>query len=518
VIKIEHILVLDLGTSRCKAAVYDNQGRILSSQIKEYDIILTGKGLAEQDANQVWQMVKEVIKRVINGVDKPEMIMALCFSVQGEAVMPIDQDGYPLHNVILGMDTRCVEENNYLRNVLGEEKLYYLTGMPIHTVNTLPKILWLKNNRQDIFNKAWKFVLYEDFLMMKMCGEPVIDACLASRTQMYDINKNKWSEDILKAVDISPDRLSRVTESGQIIGEIKRELIKELNLTSPVYLVAGGHDQACAALGAGVTEDYMAMDSIGTAEVAEVAASSLKLDRSLMGAKISTYRHVISGMYLTMTLNHTAGLLVRWVLDHLFPIEIQEAEEKKVDKYSYVFSKLKIQEPSYKLILPHFNGSGTPWVKDYDYGLIMGLSLADDKYSLLQAVLEGLVYELKINLEILKSAGYRLEKLIAVGGGAKSDNWLNIRASILNSKLITLSEKDSALLGAYFLAAHAVGIFPDIKASISRYISKGKKQFAPLPGLTEKYKQLFSVYKNIYPQIKEFNQQIYDIKNCKKNF
>lgn len=503
------ILALDLGTSRCKAAILDEEGNTLVKHINEYDIIFPRDGYAEQDANQVWQMVKKVIKIVVSRFNQPETIRGISFSVQGEAVMPINKKGEPLHRVILGMDTRCTEENDYLREVLGEEELYYLTGMPVHTVNTLPKILWLKKNEREIFNKAWKFVLYEDFLTMKMCGEPVIDTCLASRTQMYDIKSNTWSEKILEAIGISSDRLSRVVESGQIIGEMKADLIKEFNLTAPVYLVAGGHDQACAALGSGVINDFDAMDSVGTAEVVEVATESLKLDKSLMNAKISTYRHVVPGMYLTMTLNHTAGLLVRWFIDNFFQEEVRKAREKNIDKYSYIIGNLQVKEPSYKLVLPHFNGSGTPWVKDGDYGLFMGLTLKDNKYTFLKAILEGLVYELKINLEILKKSGYHIKELITVGGGAKSESWMKIRASILNRKLISSADKDGAILGAFILAANAVDIFPTIKEGAQYVNKKAKKNlFEPAPELTGRYQELFKVYSNIYPQINGLNEMI----------
>ncbi len=508
-----HVLVLDLGTSRCKAAVINEKGNVLAKHIKEYDIFFPQEGFAEQDANQVWKMVKEVIGYVTSRVEHPEKIRGMGFSLQGEAVIPIDEAGSPLHRTILGMDTRCVVENDFLKDLFGEEEIYKITGMPIHTVNTLPKILWLKKNKKDIFNKAWKFVLYEDYLTMKLAGEPVIDASLASRTQLYDIHKNQWSAGIANRVGIDIAKLSRVVKPGEIMAEMKEELISEFGLTAPVYLVAGGHDQACAALGSGLINNFDTMDSIGTAEVVEVATDTLKLSKDLMKAKISTYKHVLPGMFLTMTLNHTAGLLVKWFIDNFFIKEINKAADIDRDKYDYIFEKLIVNKPSYKFVVPHFNGSGTPWANDKDLGIFLGLNLSDDKYSLLQAVLEGLVYELKTNVEILEHNDYDIGSLITVGGGAKSAQWLKIRANILDKEIISTTDKDVAIMGAYLLAARAINIFSSIREGVQQTILTAQRvKIKPDVGLTEKYQQLFDYYKKVYAVNKEFNLAINSLK------
>lgn len=510
---MSYVLVIDLGTSCCKAAILDEKGNIIIKHRREYDIIFPEEGWAEQDPDQVWKMVKEVIAHVTRKIKYPENIKGIGLSLQGEAVIPVDKDGNPLYRTILGMDTRCIEENKYLKELFGEEYLYNRTGMPIHTVNTLPKILWLKNNKPSIFKKTWKFVLYEGFLSMKLCGEPVVDACLASRTQMYDINKKEWSEEIASKTGIEIEKLSRIVEPGEIIGEVKKELLEEFGLNGPVFLVAGGHDQACAALGSGLINDFATMDSIGTAEVIEVATTSLHLNKDLMEAKISTYRHVVSDMYLTMTLNHTAGILIRWFIDNFFQEEVKIASDIGKDRYDYIFKKILIDHPSYKFVVPHFNGSGTPWVNEEDLGMIMGLNLSDDKYSLLKAFLEGLVYELKVNVRILEENGYNIKELITVGGGAKSIKWLKIKAAILNKNLITTQDRDVAIMGAYILAANAIDIFSSIRQGVRKIVfKKYQDKIKPDNQLRTRYQELFDIYQKVYSVNKDINSKIFKLK------
>ncbi len=405
---MEYVLVLDLGTSRCKAAVIDQQGEIKAKHIREYDILFPEEGYAEQDAVQVWRMVKEVIKYVTSNVDYPQKINSMCFSLQGEAVIPIDREGNPLHHAILGMDTRCNNEN---------------------------------------------------------------------------------------------------------IGELKIDLLEELGLAAPVYLVAGGHDQACAALGSGLINDFDTMNSVGTAEVLEVASKELKLNESLMNSKISTYKHLVPEMYLTMTLNHTAGLLVRWYIENFCSEEIKKAAVEKIDKYDYILRKISTDQPSYKFVVPHFSGSGTPWASEKDSGILMGLNLNDDKFILLKAILEGLVYELRVNIELLNNSGYNINKLIVVGGGARSAKWLKMRSSILGKELISTTDKDVAIMGAYILAASAVGIFNSIPEGVMKVIlTRQNEIIKPEKALSAKYNQLFKLYQEIYPVNKKFNLALNHIK------
>ena len=272
---------LDIGTTGCKAIVFDEEGHILGQGAREYPVLTPHPNWAEQDAEAVWQLAWDALSEAVAAAqDDPPVAMAL--SVQGEAVIPVDGDCQPLRTAILGMDTRTGAENDWLAERFGAEALFSRTGMPIHTVNTLPKLLWLQRNEPGVWRTADQFLLYEDFFLRHLGGRATISHCLASRTQMYDLTANDWADDILDGCSIDRGRLAPLAPGGGgIVGTLRRDLVGALGLSQEVLLVSGGHDQACASLGSGVAEAGLAMVSTGTAEIIEVAMDTPALNETL---------------------------------------------------------------------------------------------------------------------------------------------------------------------------------------------------------------------------------------------
>ena len=323
---------LDIGTTSCKAAIFDQGGALLGSAGREYSVDIPAPTWAEQDAERVWQLAQDALQEAV-AIAAITDIAALGLSVQGESAIPVDVDGRALRPAILGMDTRTDEQNRWLRRNLGARYLFEHTGMPVHTVNTLPKLLWLKQNEPELWARVHRFLLYEDFLIQKMTGQPVISRCLASRTQLYDLAKDQWSPEILGKLDLQPERLSSVSPSGVGVGTMHPELSRSLGLTKPPLVVTGGHDQACGALGVGLVGHGLAMVSTGTAEVVEVALDTPVLSDTLYEGNISVYAHVVEDLYLSMTLNHSGGLLLRWFRDTLGESELKQAQAAGLDAY-----------------------------------------------------------------------------------------------------------------------------------------------------------------------------------------
>ncbi|MFC1976293.1 FGGY family carbohydrate kinase [Chloroflexota bacterium] len=201
------IIGLDIGTTGCKAIVFSNEGNILGQSAWEYSILTPQPTWAEQDAEQVWQLAWGSLKEAVAaaGDDPP---VALAMSCQGEAVTPVDKAGRAIRKTILGMDTRTTAENDWLAECFGAENLFNRTGMPVNTVNTLPKLLWLQRHEPEVWQKADQFLLYEDFFLRRLSGQATISHCLASRTQMYDLFTGDWADDILDECQIERERLA----------------------------------------------------------------------------------------------------------------------------------------------------------------------------------------------------------------------------------------------------------------------------------------------------------------------
>jgi len=493
------LIGLDIGTTGCKAIVFDATGSILSQASREYSILTPGPGWAEQDAEQIWALAGEALREAVaRNAGEPPRAMAL--SVQGEAVIPVDAEGRALRHAILGMDTRTVEENRWLVEQFGAAALFGRTGMPVHTINTLPKLLWLKRHEPMVWKQAHQFLLYEDFFLRRLSGKAIISHCLASRTQMYDLAAGNWATDILDTCGVDPTRLAALPATGiEVIGSLRRDLAEELGLRGEILLASGGHDQACAALGSGVIRDGLAMVSTGTAEVVEVAMQSPTLNDALCRSGISVYRHVVPGLYVAMTLNHSGGLLLRWFRDTFCQAEIEEARRTSRDAYDLILAGSP-QCPTGLLVLPHFAGSGTPTLDTSSRGAILGLTFATDRAALAKGILEGLTFELRINLDLLRDSGIAIDELRAVGGGAKSPLWVQLKSDICRVPVRILRVTEAACLGAALLAGVACGVYHNLDAAVGSAVVLDR-QITPDPQSSALYDAQFNIYGRLYPTL-----------------
>jgi xylulokinase len=493
------LLGLDIGTTGCKAAVFDEKGHLLSTATQEYGIDIPHPGWAEQDAERVWTLAQEAMGDAIVQAGRPA-VAAIGLSVQGEAVIPVDGSGRALRPAILGMDTRTGEQNEWLEAKFGAERLFQMTGMPVHTINTLPKLLWLKAHEPYVWQTAHRFLLYEDFLINKMTGQPVISRCLASRTQVFDLRADEWSAEILQAIDLDPARLSIVRPSGFAVGEMIPALVANLGLSRAPIVVTGGHDQACGALGVGLVRPGLAMVSTGTAEVVEVALPEPALNDALYAGNLSCYAHVVPNMYLAMTLNHSGGLLLRWFRDTFCEEERRQANAQEADAYDLIL-KDSTAEPTGLMLLPHFAGSGTPTFDTGAKGAILGLTFGTKKADIAKAILEGLTFELRMNLDVLRAGGVEISELRAIGGGARSKLWLQLKSDITGVRVIVPQITEAASWGAAVLAGVGAGVFHDAASAVQSTLQLDHA-FEPDPSRRATYQTRYEIYRQLYPALK----------------
>lgn len=493
-----NLLGLDIGTTGCKAILFDSDGTLLSSASREYAVDFPCLQWAEQDLDNVWRLAQEAMAEAISRAGVSE-VAALGLSVHGEAVTPVDVNGNALRATILGMDTRTDAQNQWLRERFGGEALFQLTGMPIHTINTLPKLLWIKEHEPEIWKNASQFLLVEDFLIRKMTGRAVVSQCLASRTQMFDLAKGEWSVEILDCLGLDASRLAEVQPSGTAVAEMHPELAMCLGLSQSPLVVTGGHDQACGALGAGLTRSGLAMVSTGTAEVVEVALDSPVVSRPLFEGNISVYNHVVPGLYLAMTLNHSGGMALRWFRESFCELQMSVAAESGKDPYDLILGG-GIQGPTGLLVLPHFSGSGTPTFDTQSKAAILGLTFATTRGDIARAIMEGLTYELRLNLDLLREGGVQIDVLRAIGGGAKSALWLQMKADITGIPVVTPKITEAAGFGAALLAGVGAGIFPSAAEAADRFLELTGTYHSDAARQAT-FARNYELYKKLYPSI-----------------
>ncbi|MDR0601629.1 MAG: hypothetical protein LBG42_04545 [Treponema sp.] len=351
---------LDVGTTGVKAIIAGMDGAVAGKGFHEYDVICRAPGLAEQDSALVWRRAKEVIGNAVAGCKNKKDIKALSLSVQGDAVIPVDRNLKPLYNALLGMDYRTEEESRFLEEKFGARYLFEKTGMRPHPMNSAAKILYFTRKTPRVAEKTWKYMTYADyFLSLLGADEPVIDYTMASRTMFFSLDEKKWMDEILDVMGLDRERLSRPEVSGTGAGFLRGELLEEWGLQGPVTLVTGGHDQTCAALGAGVIRENIAVDSHGTAEVIGAAFNGIHTGDGMFKSFYPCYCHAKKDMYFTFSLNHTGGILLKWYRDQFCADETREAAASGESAYQIMERKCP-KGPSPVFVLPHFNGSGTP--------------------------------------------------------------------------------------------------------------------------------------------------------------
>jgi len=492
------VIGLDIGTTGCKAIVFGDQWDILGHAGREYAIATPRAGWYEQDAEGVWDLAMEALQEALASApdDPPE---ALALSVQGEATIPVDARGRALRPAILGMDTRTSAENQWLADTFGAENLFRRTGIPMHTMNTITNLLWLQKNEPALWRQAESFLLYEDFFLRRLGGEAAVSPCLASRTQMLDIHTGTWMEDILESCRIDIDRLAKLASPGQPLGSLQPALSQRLGLARDVALLPGGHDQACAALGCGVIKPGLAMVSTGTAEVVEVALDRPTLAEELCRGGISVYKHVIPDLNLAMTLNHGGGLCLRWFRDTLCRDKLMESRQFGDEAFDRILADVAAG-PTDLMVLPHFSGAGTPLLDNHSRAAFLGLNFATRQADLAKALLEGLCFELKINLNLLLKAGIPITELRAVGGGSLSPLWLQLKADIGQIPLRLPRVTEAACLGAAILAAVGIGQYRDYVQAV-RDAVRLDQTITPAPASVKAYEPRFVLYQKLYPAL-----------------
>jgi xylulokinase len=492
------LLGIDVGTSGCKATAFDTDGKILAAAAGEYPPTVCPPGYLEINPDLVWRAVADSIRRCAAACAEP--ILGLAVSSFGEAAVPIDRSGQALANGILFIDPRGQAQADRMADRLGAHELAMRTGLPLHRMYTLFRLMWLRDEQPEIYRRTWKYLQFEDLVLYRLTGETVTDYSLADRTMAFNVLDKTWDPVILAAADL-PDRIwARPLPSGTVAGAITRAAAAAVGLPAGTPVVTGGHDQPCTALGSGIIRTGQAIDGIGTSECITTCFDQPVLNDRLFARNYHCGPHTAPGQYITFAYTMSAGALLQWFRDTIGRPERDEAARSGLSAYALLDSRVQ-REPTNLLILPHFDGGGTPSLDPASRGAILGLSRQTTPLEIYRAMLESVTYEMRYNLACLEEAGIRVETLRAAGGGAKSPVWLQIKADILGRPIATLTVDEAGTLGGAILAGVATGVFRDVRMACAQMVHE-KRQFWPDQTYSERYEAAYRKYCQLYPALK----------------
>ncbi|GBC97742.1 Autoinducer-2 kinase [bacterium HR17] len=503
------LLGVDVGTTGVKAVVFNADGVILGSGYREYPLLYPGPaGWVELDSEQVWQATKDAIRQAVAQAGNRDPVEALAISSMGETAVPLDADGNPLMNAIANLDTRAVAQAQRLEQTLGQHRVFALTGHPVHPMYSVPKLMWLKEERPSLFARLWKFLCAQDFSAFRLgIKDPAIDWSLASRTMGFDVVRKVWCSEVLQAAGLSENLWAKPLPAGEAIGTIDPKVADELGLPRTVVIATGGHDQPCGCLGAGVVKEGVAMDAIGTVDCITVAFAQPVLTEAMRRNNFCCYPHVAEDLYVTVTWSWTGGILLRWYRDTFATEEKSVAERMGVDVYDLIVAQAS-KTPTNLFVLPHFTPTtGTPWMDTQSKGVIAGLTLNTTRGELVRALLEGINYEMRLNLELLKEAGIAVREIRAIGGGARSRFWLRLKANMFGVPVVALQVTEAACFGAALLAGKAVGKWATV-GDAAQALVQVREVFEPDETERRLYDERFALYRELYPTLRAWLHKV----------
>ncbi len=430
----------------------------------------------------------------------PYNIVALAISSQGETLIPVDETGAPTRRAIVWLDNRAVEEAALIRDQFDAEAIYRTTGQP-EVTPTWPacKILWLRRREPGVFARTSKFLLVEDYLLHRLTGRHVTNACVQSSSLMLDIHRAAWWEPMLDAIGVSPDQLGQLLAPGEVVGPLTRAAAEATGLSTRTLAVAGGLDQAVAAVGAGCIAPGGVVESTGGALAIVAALDQPRFDPA---RRIPCHCHARPGAYCLLPWGQTAGMALRWFRDQFYSLEHRAAQQDGLDTYDLMARDAGgVPAGADGLIaLPHLEGAACPEFNPAARAVFFGATLRHTRAHFVRALMESVAYMLKKNLDIVEQLGVPLAEIRSVGGGARSAVWLQIKADALQKPVIAVDAEESACQGAALIAATATGRYAGLGEATTGMV-RTRSIFEPEFANADVYQAGYARYLELYERL-----------------
>ena len=490
---MRYLLGIDLGTSSLRAMLVNEKGRVIAVAGMEYPIIMPKKDWAEQNPEHWWKAAKYSIHKILEQSKiKSSEINGIGFSGQMHGMVLVDFKGRSLRNAIPWVDKRSTKECEFIKEKIGEARIYKITGIPVFPGFLLPSLLWVRKNEPQIYRKVYKVLSPKDFLRVRFTGEIFTEPTDGCATLMMDVTKRKWSQEVLTTFKVPESIMAEIIESFDIAGRVNRETAKETGLREGTPVITGGGDQAMGAIGSGLIKPGIANSTIGTGGQFITIVEKPIIDPK---RRIHTFCHAFPEKWILMGAILSAGLSLRWFRDNFIQMNTGGAYEKLSREAS------KVPAGSEGLIfLPYLIGERTPHMDPDAKGCLFGLTLRHNRTSIARAIMEGVTYAMRESLDIFEGFGIKIEKIIASGGGGKSAVWRQIQADVYDREIFTVNQNEHSVYGAALLAGVGTGIFKNIEDACKNI--KYKIANCPSRRNIRTYDKIYKVYRGLYPALK----------------
>ncbi|MGM9970977.1 MAG: xylulokinase [Anaeroplasmataceae bacterium] len=493
---MNYYIGIDIGTSSTKSVLFDNVGNVITSSSYEYDIIVLKNGYAEQNPRDWLNAVIKSINDIASSVD-PKDIKGIGLSGQMHGLVMLDKDDNVLDNAIIWCDNRTDKEVLEISK-FGSEKIREITGNYPMPAFTLAKLLWIKNNKKDIYNKISKIMLPKDYIRYMLTNEFKTEYSDASGMQMMDLKNECFSKEILDYFDINPNILPKIISSDEISGYMKDGITL---LNSDTFVVGGAGDQAAGAIGNGIIKEGDLSIALGSSGVVFAPVNKLEMKNS----NIQYFHHAIKNTFHMMGVTNGCGNSLKWYKENICSGLAKEALENNENVYDYLTKNMdQVPAGSNGLIfLPYLLGERTPHLNTIATGSFIGIRSNTTIDYMTRSVIEGISYSMKDCYELID---FPINKVLVNGGGAKNPKWCRILASMINKDISRINSSEGPALGVAILAMKANNEYGTIEEACMKIITI-KDTFTPNKDDVDIYNKYFEVYKMCYLQ----NKIIYEM-------
>ena len=480
---------IDLGTSAAKLLLMDAQGSILNVISKEYPLEFPRPGWSQQDPAHWRSAVMEGVPELLTGFDSSAVAGIGCGGQMHGLVILDDQDGV-IRPAILWNDGRTAGQVDYLNGVVGKEKLSAMTANIAFAGFTAPKILWIREQEPENFEKIAKIMLPKDYINYILTGVHACDYSDASGMLLLDVEHRDWSREMLDICGISESQMPGLYESYDCIGTVKPEIAAVLGIPDTVKVAAGAGDNAAAAVGTGVVGEGGCNISLGTSGTVFISSRKFGVDPN---NALHAFAHADGGWHL-MGCMLSAASCNKWLCEDILKTSDYAAEQASITE-----EKLG-RNPVY--FLPYLMGERSPINDTNARGTFVGMTMDTSRSDLVQAVLEGVAFAIRDSIEVAKSLGITISNSRICGGGARSALWKTIMANVLDLELECLETEQGPGMGGAMLAMVACGEFEDVQSACDRFVRVASR-VQPLPELAARYEKRYRQFRKIYPACRE---------------
>jgi len=482
-----YLIGADIGSQSVKAVLLDPDGRTVGAAGRPYAMRHPASGWAEQDPDDWTGALTAAIRQLVACHRiRPSQVSHLGLASQVDGLVAVDDGLRPLRSGIIWLDRRACDQAAALASKLGTEHIFGTTGLNADSSHIAPKLMWLREHEPETFARARAFPPVGGYLLGWLTGVLAQDHANASSTLLYDVRTGTWDDSMLRASGLDPAILADIRPSAEIAGTLTPRAAAELGLSRDCAVVVGTGDEHAACIGAGAVVPGLVADVTGTAEPVAVTASSPVFDAEHV---VETHAHAITGLLLVENPGFVSGGCTLWCAQAILGTDQAGLFE------------LAASAPAGAggvLFVPALSGATVPRWNDRMRGVFAGLAMNHDRSHLARAVVEGCTFALRDVLSRLDALGLAGPEIRVVGGGARSELWLQIKADVTGRTVRAVLADEPTALGAAVLAGMAAGVFRDAADAVARTVTLSPRAYQPDDRARAVYQERYAQYGALY--------------------